>query len=67
MGGYINSNESEEDESLATPLLALTINEITKDEKMVRIAHPTLYPCSPDFELNNWSIVEVPVVHKSSK
>ena len=52
-GGYINSNQSGEDENLATPLLALTINAITKDKEMVRIAHPTVYPCSPGFELNN--------------
>ena len=66
-GGYINSNQSGEDENLPTPFLALTINVITEDEEMVKIARPTVYPCSSDFELNNWSIVEVPVVHKSSK
>ena len=60
--GYINSNHPREDENVATPLLMLTINVITEDEEMVKIAH--LAPCSSDFELNNWSIVEIPVVHK---
>ena len=52
-GGYINSNQFGEDGNLATPLHALTINVITKDEEIVRIARPTVYPCSSDFELNN--------------
>ena len=66
-GDYINSDLPGEDENLATPLLALTINAITEDVKMVRSVHSTVYPCSPDFELNNWSIMEIHVVHKSSK
>ena len=66
-GGYINSNQSGEDENVATPLLTLTINVITKDEEMAKIIRPTVYPCSSNFELNNWSIVKIPVVHKSSK
>ena len=66
-GGYNNSDLHREDENLTTPLLALTINAITEDDKMVRSVHSTVYPCSPDFELNNWSMVEIPVVHKSSK
>ena len=65
--GYFNSDLPGEDENLATPLLALTINAITKDDEMVKSVYSTVYPCSPDFELNNWSIVEIPVVHKSSK
>ena len=66
-GGYINSNLSEEDEDIATPLLTLTINVITEEEEMVESVHPTVYPCPPSFELNKWSIVEIHVVHKSSK
>ena len=53
LSGYINSNESEEDESLATPLLAFTINVITEDEKTIENICPTVYPCPPVFELNN--------------
>ena len=53
IGSYINSNQSEEDENILTPLLALTINVITKDEEMVR--SPTVYPCSLNFGLNNLS------------
>ena len=66
-GGYVNSELSRKDENLATPLFALTINVITKDKEIVRFAHPTMHPCSSDFELNNWSIVGIPVIHKSSK
>ena len=51
--GYINSDLPGEDENLATPLLALTINAITEDDEMVRSVHSTVYPGSLDFELNN--------------
>ena len=53
LGGYINSNLSGEDKDITTPLLALTNNVTTEDEEMVKSSHPTVYPCSPDFELNN--------------
>ena len=65
--GYINSSLFREDNDIVAPFLVLTINVITKDEEMIRSVCPTVYPCSPNFELNNWSIVEIPVVHKSSK
>ena len=65
--GYINSDLSREDKDIATPLLALTINVITRDEEMVRSVHLTIYPCSPNFELNNWSIAKIPVIYKLSK
>ena len=67
LGDYINFNQSKEYESLVTPFRTLTINVITKEEEMDKTACPTVYPCSSDFELNNWSIVEVLVVPKSSK
>ena len=66
-GGYINSSLSREDEDIVTPLLALTINVITKKEETVENACPTVYPCPPNFELNNWSIVEIPIVYKLSE
>ena len=52
-GGYINSDMSGEDKDIATPFRTLTINVITKEEEMDKTACPTVYPCSPDFELNN--------------
>ena len=58
---------SGEDKDIATPFRTLTINVITEEEEMDKIVCPTVYPCPPDFELNNWSITEVLVVHKSSK
>ena len=65
--GYINSNQSMKDENLFTPLCSLNINVITKEKEMVQTACPIVYPCSPNFELNNQSIVEIPVVHRTSK
>ena len=66
-GGYINSNLSREDEDIAISLLIITINVITEKEEMVESVRPTVYLCPPNFELNKWSIVEIPIVHKSSK
>ena len=66
-GGSINSDLSREDKDIATPLLALTINVIIEDEEMIESTRLTVYPCSLDFELNNWSIMVIPSVHKSSK
>ena len=66
-GGYINSSLFGEDENIATPFLALTINVITEYGKMIESTRPTVYPCSPNFELNNWNIMEIPIVHKSSE
>ena len=51
--GYINSSSSGEDEDIVTPLLALTINVITEEKETNENACPTIYPCPPDFKLNN--------------
>ena len=66
-GGYINFDLSEKDQNLVAHLLALTINEIKEDEKTIENTCPIVYPCLSDFELNNWSIVEILIVHKSSE
>ena len=58
---------SEKDKDIATPFRTLTINVITEEKEMDKTTCPTVYPCPPDFELNNWSIAKVLVVHKSSK
>ena len=65
--GYINTSLSEEDENVIVPFHALTINVIIEDKDEVESAYPTVYLCSPDFELDNWSIVEIPVAHELSK
>ena len=65
--GYINSNLPVEDEDIVTPLIALTINVITEEEETIENACPTVHPCPPSFELNNWSIVEIPIVYKLSE
>ena len=66
-GGYINSNQSREDENLATPPLTLTINIVTNEKGMDKTVCSIVHPCSSDFELNNWSIMKIPVVHQSLK
>ena len=66
-GGYINPSLFGEDRDIVTPLLTLTINVITEEEETFENARSTVYPCPPDFELNNWSIVDIPVTYKLSK
>ena len=61
LGGYINTSLFEEDEGVVMPFCALIIHVITKDQEEVKSACPAVYPCSPDFKLDNWSIVEIPV------
>ena len=65
--GYINSSLSREDEDIVTPLLTLTINVITEKEETVDNACPIVYPCPSNFDLNNWSIVEIPIAYKLSE
>ena len=67
LGGYINTALSREKEGVVVPFRALTINVITEDEEEVRNACPVVYPCPPDFNLDNWSIVEIPIAHKLTK
>ena len=66
-GGYINSDLPIKDRDIVTPLLALTINAITEEKETIENAHPTVHPCPPSFELDNWSIMEIPIVFKLSK
>ena len=66
LGIYINASLFGENEDMVTPIHAFIINVITEDKEKVESACPTVFPCSPDFELNNWSIVEIPFAHKLS-
>ena len=65
--GYINTNLSKENKDVAVPFHVLTINVITEDGEEVENAYPTVYPCSPNFKINNWSIVEILVADKLIK
>ena len=67
LGGYINTSLSKKDEDKVAPFHALTINIITEDKKEVESNYPTVYQCSLDFEIDNWSIVEIPIAHKLIK
>ena len=66
-GGYINASLSGEDEGVVMPFRALTIHVITEDQEEAKSSCPTVYPCSPNFKLDNWSIVEIPVAYKLIK
>ena len=65
--GYINTSLFGKEEDVVVPLHVLTINVITKDRKEVESVYPIVYLCPLDFELNNWSIVKIPIAHKLSK
>ena len=51
--GYINASLSGKDEDVVMPLYALTISVIIEDKDIVGTARLTVYPCPPDFELDN--------------
>ena len=57
--GYINASQFEEDENVVMPFRALSISVITEVEDIVETTCSVEYPCPPDFELDNWSIVEI--------
>ena len=65
--GYINTSLPKENEGMVAPLHALTINVITEDKEKVENSYPTVYPYHLDSELNNRSIVEIPIAYKLSK
>ena len=65
--GYINPELLVEDGNTVTPFLALAINAIIEEEETFENAHPTVHPCPSNFELNNWIIVEIPIVYKLSE
>ena len=65
-GEYINITLARK-EGVVVPFHVLTINVITKDEEEVRNACPIVYLCPPDFKLDNWSVVEIPIAHKLTK
>ena len=60
-GGYINTNLFREEEGVVMPFRALTIHDIIEDQEEAKSTCPTVYPCSSDFELDNWSIMEIPI------
>ena len=65
--GYINTTPSGKEEGVVVPFHALTISVITRDKKEVESAYPAVYPYPSDFELDNWSTVEIPITYKLSK
>ena len=66
-GGHINTTPFGKEKGVVVPFCALTINVITKDEEEVRNTCLVVYPCPPDFKLNNWGIMEISIAHKLSK
>ena len=67
LGGYINTSLFEKDKGVVMPFCAHTIHVIIEDQEEAKNACPTLYPCSPDFKLDNLSIVEILVAYKLIK
>ena len=65
--GYVNTSLFGENEDVVAPFHAFTINVITEDKEEVESTYPIVYPCSSNFELDNWSIMEIPIAHKLSK
>ena len=65
--GYINPNLFVEKREIATSLLTLTINATEEDKEVTRKVYSTVHPCPPDFKLNNWCSIKIPVVYKSTK
>ena len=52
---------------MGMPFRALTISVITGNEEEVESAYPAVYPYPSNFELDNWSAVEITIAYKLSK
>ena len=52
--------------NMATIFAELAINAIEKNQETNDVP-PTVYPCPPNFELNNWKAVEILIVYKLSE
>ena len=66
-GGYINTTPSGKKEGMGMPFRALIIGVIIGDEEEDKSAYPAVYPYPSDSELDNWSIVKIPITHKLTK
>ena len=66
-GGYINTTPFWKEKGVVILFRAFTIHVIIEDQEEAKSACPTVYPCSLDFKLDNWSIVEIPVAYKLTK
>ena len=67
LGGYIKTTSSRKEEGTDMPFRALTINVIARDKEEVEGAYPVVYLYPSYFELDNWSIVKIPIAHKLTK
>ena len=56
-----------ESKDVVATFFTFTINAIEENEETVESVCPTVYPHLPNFELNNWSIVEIPIIYKLSE
>ena len=65
-GGHINTTPSGKEEGVVMPFHVLTISVIIENEKEDGSAYPTVYPYLSDSELDNWSIVKIPIAYKLS-
>ena len=61
--GYLTLNPFTESRDTVTIFAKLAINAIGENQKANDVP-PTVYLCPPNFELNNWKAVEIPIVYK---
>ena len=62
--GYLTLSPFAESRDGITVFAELAINATRENQETTMDAPPTVYPCSPNFELNNWKAVEIPIVYK---
>ena len=55
---------SMECKDVVAAFFTFTINATEENKETAESAYPTVYPCPPNFKLNNWNAVEVPVTYK---
>ena len=65
--GYLAPNPFAKSKDAVTILVELAINATREDQETIVDAPPAVYPCPPNFELNNWKAVEISIVYKQSE
>ena len=67
LGGCINLSLSVEYKDVVATFFTLTINATKEDKEIAEDICSIVHPCSPDFELNNWNAIEIPINYKSTE
>ena len=64
--GYLAPSPFVENRDTIIVFAELAINA-TREDQVATDVPPTVYSCTPNFELNNWKAVEIPIVYKLSE